>query len=62
MKVIYNDGTVAECPAEDELHVIRHTRGAHPGPGHQAPVSRGRTSPTAPPPRRASTTTLIWAT
>ena len=25
MKVIYNDGHVAECPAEDELHVIRHT-------------------------------------
>lgn len=25
MKVIYNDGTVAECPKEDELHVIRHT-------------------------------------
>ena len=25
MKVIYNDGRVAECPAEDELHVIRHS-------------------------------------
>lgn len=25
MKVIYNDGTVAECPKEDELHVIRHS-------------------------------------
>ena len=25
VKVIYNDGHVAECPAEDELHVIRHT-------------------------------------
>ena len=25
MKIIYNDGTVAECPAEDELHVIRHS-------------------------------------
>ncbi len=25
MKVIYNDGTVAECPKEEELHVIRHT-------------------------------------
>ena len=25
MKVIYKDGTVAECPAEEQLHVIRHT-------------------------------------
>ncbi len=25
MKVVYNDGHVAECPAEEELHVIRHT-------------------------------------
>ena len=25
MKVIYNDGTVRECPPEEELHVIRHT-------------------------------------
>ena len=25
MKIIYNNGTVAECPAEDELHVIRHS-------------------------------------
>lgn len=25
MKVIYNDGTVAECPKEEELHIIRHT-------------------------------------
>ena len=25
MKVIYNDGNVAECPKEEELHVIRHT-------------------------------------
>ncbi|MEE8716612.1 MAG: threonine--tRNA ligase [Coriobacteriales bacterium] len=25
MKVLYNDGTVAECPADEELHVIRHT-------------------------------------
>lgn len=25
MKVIYNNGAVAECPEEDELHVIRHT-------------------------------------
>lgn len=25
MKVIYNDGRVGECPAEEELHVIRHT-------------------------------------
>lgn len=25
MKVIYNDGTVAECAPEEELHVIRHT-------------------------------------
>ena len=25
MKVIYNDGHVAECPEEEELHVIRHT-------------------------------------
>ncbi|MBQ0145631.1 MAG: threonine--tRNA ligase, partial [Lachnospiraceae bacterium] len=25
MKVIYNDGTVKECPKDEELHVIRHT-------------------------------------
>ena len=25
MKIIYNDGHVDECPADDELHVIRHT-------------------------------------
>ena len=25
MKIIYNDGRVAECPAEDELEVIRHS-------------------------------------
>ena len=25
MKIIYNDGTVKECPAEEQLHVIRHT-------------------------------------
>ena len=25
MKVIYNNGTVAECPVEEELHVLRHS-------------------------------------
>ena len=25
MKVIYNDGTVKECPKEDEVHVLRHS-------------------------------------
>ena len=25
MKIIYNNGTTGECPAEEELHVIRHT-------------------------------------
>ena len=25
MKIIYKDGTVGECPPEEELHVIRHT-------------------------------------
>lgn len=25
MKVIYRDGTTAECPQEDELHILRHT-------------------------------------
>ena len=25
MKVLYNDGTVGECPAEEELHVLRHS-------------------------------------
>ena len=25
MKIIYNDGHVAECPAEDELEVLRHS-------------------------------------
>ena len=25
MKVLYNDGHVAECPEDEELHVIRHS-------------------------------------
>ena len=25
MKILYNNGTTGECPAEDELHVIRHS-------------------------------------
>lgn len=25
MKIIYNNGTVDECPAEEELHVLRHS-------------------------------------
>ena len=25
MKIIYNDGSVNECPQEEELHVLRHT-------------------------------------
>ena len=25
MKIIYKDGTVGECPKEEELHVLRHT-------------------------------------
>ena len=25
MKVIYRDGTITECPKEDELHILRHT-------------------------------------
>ena len=25
MKIIYNDGHVAECPVEDELEVLRHS-------------------------------------
>ena len=25
MKIIYKDGTVAECPKDEELHVLRHT-------------------------------------
>ena len=25
MKIIYNDGTVAECPKEEEQHVLRHS-------------------------------------
>ncbi len=25
MKVLYNDGSVNECPAEEELHVLRHS-------------------------------------
>ena len=42
MKIIYKDGTVAECPQEEELHVLRHTaarslttaeRGGEPPPG-----------------------------
>ena len=25
MKIIYKDGTVADCPEQEELQVIRHT-------------------------------------
>ena len=25
MKIIYKDGHVAECPQEEELHVLRHS-------------------------------------
>ena len=25
MKVIYRDGTIIECPKEEELHILRHT-------------------------------------
>ncbi len=25
MKVLYNDGHIAECPEGEELHVIRHS-------------------------------------
>ena len=25
MKVLYNDGTIAECAPEEELHIIRHS-------------------------------------
>ena len=25
MKIIYKDGHVAECPEEEELHVLRHS-------------------------------------
>ena len=25
MKIVYKDGTVGECPQEEELHVLRHT-------------------------------------
>ena len=25
MKIIYRDGTVGECPQEEELHVLRHS-------------------------------------
>ncbi|MCQ2451808.1 MAG: threonine--tRNA ligase [Oscillospiraceae bacterium] len=25
MKIVYNDGTVGECPQEEELHVLRHS-------------------------------------
>ena len=39
MKIIYKDGTVAECPQEEELHVLRHTA-AHIM-AHQAPLPAG---------------------
>ena len=61
MKIIYNNGTVAECPEEDELQVIRHSaahilaqavKNLYP----QAHFAYG------PPRRRASTTTSTWAT
>ena len=37
MKIIYNDGHVAECPEELELEVLRHS--PHHGPGGQTVVS-----------------------
>ena len=41
MKIIYNDGTVAECPAEDELHVIRHSAAHILAQAIKHPVSPG---------------------
>ena len=61
MKVIYNDGTVKECPQEEELHVIRHTA------AHIMAQTIKRLWPEAdfalaPPPKTASTMTWTWAT
>ena len=61
MKIIYNDGTVAECPKEEELHVLRHTA------AHIMAQAIKRLYPdadfaTAPPPRTAFTMTSTSAT
>ena len=58
MKIIYNDGTVAECPKEEELHVLRHTA-AHI---MAQAIKRLYPEATAPPPRTAFTTTSTSAT
>ena len=62
MKIIYKDGTVAECPQEEELHVLRHTAAHIMAQAIKRLYPRRLTSPSAPPPRTASTTTLTSAT
>ena len=61
MKIIYKDGTVAECPQEEELHVLRHTA-AHIMRRPSSASIRRRTLLSALPPRTASTMTSTSAT
>ena len=61
MKIIYKDGTVAECPQDQELHVLRHTA------AHIMAQAIKRLYPQAdfafgPAPRTASTTTSTSVT
>ena len=42
MKVLYNDGHVDECPADEVTARRPPQRRPHHGPGHQAPLPRGR--------------------
>ena len=60
MKVIYNDGHVAECAPEEELHILRHSA------AHILAQAVQNLYPHAhfaygPAPRPASTMTSIWA-
>ena len=59
MKILYNDGHVAECPEAEELEVLRHSA-AHIMA--QAVKRLYPTLPTAPQRKRASITTSTWAT
>ena len=55
MKIIYKDGTVGECPQEEELHVLRHTA------AHVMAQAIKRLYPQAGLRRTASIMTWIWA-
>ena len=60
MKIIYKDGTVAESPKEEELHVLRHTA-AHIMAQAIKRLYPQATLPLAPLPKTAFSMMLTWA-